>query len=179
MYYDLKIFQFINNFADHSYIIDVSGIFLADYLSYILTACLCILLFWPKKNISKNREMISLAILSALIARFLVKDIILLFYNRPRPYLFLPGVHRLIYSNMLGDFQSFPSGHMLFFFAISGVIYFYNKKLGIFFFIASVIMGIARVFVGVHWPSDILAGMILGLVTAYVVRYMYHKYKSI
>jgi undecaprenyl-diphosphatase len=46
------------------------------------------------------------------------------------------------------------------------------------FFICSTIIALARVFVGVHWPSDILAGMILGITVGLIANWIYTKNKK-
>ncbi len=172
---DLVIFTFINNLAGQSKIFDGLGIFFADWLPYVLGIILLIYVWWPKKDVSKNRAMAAVALVAALVARFIVKGAIVLFYLKPRPYMYLPQAHKLIYIMPWDNFQSFPSAHAMFFFAASTVIYRFNKKLGIFFFICSLLMGIARVFVGVHWPSDILAGALLGIATGIAVHWIYLK----
>jgi undecaprenyl-diphosphatase len=178
MNYDLAIFQAINGLAGHSRFTDAVGIFLAEYLAYVLGVWLLVLLLWPRKSATKNKTMVLLALIAGLIARFAVKGAIVLFYHRPRPYVHLPLVHKLISMPMSENFQSFPSGHAIFFFALSTVVYYFNKKLGVIFFIFAVLMGIARVFVGVHWPSDILGGAILGILVGLVVTWFYKKYES-
>jgi undecaprenyl-diphosphatase len=176
MYYDLIIFNFVNGFTNQSKAINLLGIFLAEYLPYVLGIFLLSFLIWPKKDRVKNRTMVFVALVSAIVAR-LVKTFITFFYQRPRPYVNLPLAHKLISMPLSDNFQSFPSGHTIFFFALSTAIYFYNKKLGIFFFICSALIGIARVFAGVHWPSDIVAGAVLGTITAFIVQWFYEKYK--
>ena len=178
MYYDVKIFEAVNNLANHSKFLDLSGIFLAKYLPYLLVLFLLFFLFWSNENIKKNRIMVLVSILAALIARFGVKGAILLFYNRPRPYINLSSANKLISLNPIENLQSFPSGHAIFFFSLSTVIYMFNKKLGIFFFICSIMIAIARIFVGVHWPSDILAGAILGILVGVIINWFYIKNKK-
>lgn len=135
---------------------------MAAYSQYALGAVLLVSLFWPKKELVKNRFMIAVGLAAALAARFIAKPLILLVYARPRPFVLLPAAHKLISTYVYENYQSFPSGHMLFFFALSAALFGFNKKLGSWFFVFSAIMGIARIFAGVHWPSDILAGAILG-----------------
>ena len=178
MYFDANIFEAINNLATHSKIIDLIGIFLAAYLPYLLVLLLVSFLFWPKKDKIKNRAMVLVSIAAAIIARFGVKNLILFFYDRPRPYMDLTFTHKLIPLSAAENLQSFPSGHVLFFFALSTVIYSFNKKLGIFFLACSTLMSIARVFVGVHWPSDILAGAILGIIIGVIIKWVYANYKN-
>ncbi|MBX4200755.1 phosphatase PAP2 family protein [Candidatus Parcubacteria bacterium] len=170
---DLSIFNVIHGFAGKNSILDAAGIFLADYFPYFLGLGLLSLLFFKK-----YRTMASLALASGLVARFAVKGVILLFYQRPRPFMDVPEFLRLIWTPVFEDSQSFPSGHALFFFAASAIVYYFNKKWGIAFFVASLIIGIARIFAGVHWPADIAAGAILGTLTSFIIYQFYLMYKK-
>jgi undecaprenyl-diphosphatase len=178
MFTDISIFQYINGFAGRSAALDFFGIFLAAYLQYVLGAVLLVLLFWPKKELAKNRLMVTMGLAAALAARWIVKTLIVLAYARPRPFVFLPAAHKLIPNYAFENFQSFPSGHMLFFFALSTVLFAFNKKLGSWFFAASAIMGVARIFAGMHWPSDILIGAMLGVLVGALTYKACMRYKS-
>lgn len=61
--------------------------------------------------------------------------------------------------------SSFPSGHAAFFFALSAGVYSFNKKAGIWFFVASSLIGLARVFAEIHYVSDILGGFIVAILS--------------
>jgi undecaprenyl-diphosphatase len=80
----------------------------------------------------------------------------------------------LVYHDPLEG--SFPSGHALFYFALSYVIYAYNKKLGTAFYIFSLLIVFSRVYVGIHWPADILAGAIIGTLVAWGTVKLAKKY---
>ncbi len=73
--------------------------------------------------------------------------------------------------------SSFPSGHAIFVFALATGVYYYNKTLGRWLFAASVLVGVSRIFVGVHWPYDIVAGAVLGIATAWACNEIFKKYK--
>ncbi|RLC39334.1 MAG: hypothetical protein DRH33_03145 [Candidatus Nealsonbacteria bacterium] len=87
-------------------------------------------------------------------------------WPRTRPFL-ENGINLLVEKI---NQPAFPSGHAAFFFALSLIVLFYNKKAGILFFIASILICLGRVIVGIHWPSDILAGAVVGLFSAWLVN---------
>ena len=55
----------------------------------------------------------------------------------------------------------------------------FNKRWGIAFFIVGVITGIARVMAGIHYPSDILVGFLIGSLIGLGVVYFLRKYKAL
>lgn len=65
---------------------------------------------------------------------------------------------------------SFPSGHATFYFALATVAWYESRPIGALFFAAALLMGVGRITAGVHWPSDVLAGAVLGIGTAYLTR---------
>jgi len=168
---DFLIFQKINSLAGKSVCIDSLAIFFAEYLGYILIAIFFLFLL---KDVKKYWQMIVRGLGAAILARFGIAEIIRFFWERPRP--FIGNQVNLLLSH--GATSSFPSGHAAFFFALSAVIYFYNKKAGIFFFLASFLISISRVFCGIHWPSDILAGAIIGIFSAWLIIKISNKFFS-
>ncbi len=120
------------------------------------------------------RDMAVVSIGSALVARFGVAEIIRHFYYHPRPYWVLGNVHLLLSKELE---SSFPSGHTIFVFALATCVYLYNKKLGKWYLWAAALVGFARVFAGVHWPYDIVGGVVLGILTALVCDWIFRKYK--
>ena len=163
---NLAIFLSVNGLAGHWLILDWLGIFFAEYFQYVLGLLLLAVIVFSKER-TKKLCMAAAAVLSALLARFAVKGLILMFYSNPRPYAGNFSVRQLV-STPGENFQSFPSGHALFFFAAATAIYCYDKKLGMVFFTAALLISFARIFVGVHWPSDILAGALLGIITGWL-----------
>jgi len=159
---DASIFNLINQFALKWFWLDVLAIFLAEYFGYIL---LFSLLLFLAHRFRKYFKMIIEAIISAILARFVIVELIRWIWQRPRPFV-ENNVNLLLTHNS----SAFPSGHAAFFFAVSTIVYIYNKKAGIIFFISSFLICLARVFAGIHWPADILAGMAVGVLSAWLVH---------
>jgi len=162
---DLSIFQAIHGLANHSKFIDGLGIFLANYFGYLLIIVAVYLLFKKEKEIRRRIFVFLFFILTAILSRGLVTEIIRFFYHRLRPF------NVLNFSPLIkeGAF-SFPSGHMTFYFALAMTIFLLNKKWAWIFVGGVVLMGIARIFVGVHWPSDILAGILIAIASYFIVK---------
>lgn len=172
MVFDLLIFNFISGFSRKWSILDWFGIFFADYLGYFLILFFLILLFKQ----AKWREKIyffSFVSLSLILARGIIAEALKFFIARPRPFSVL-NIQPLIDAN--GINVSMPSGHAAFYFALAVAIFFFNKKAGQWFFIAALLMGVARIFTGIHWPTDILIGVVIGIAAALLVKYIIFAY---
>ncbi|MDD5144511.1 MAG: undecaprenyl-diphosphatase [Candidatus Pacebacteria bacterium] len=174
---DVMIFQKLNILAGKYVCLDSVAIFFAEYLGYFLI--LAVVVFFLFKLIKFR----SLKILfsdywkfaakisaSVFLSRVIITEGIRLFWERPRP--FVENQVNLILEHPATG--SFPSGHSTFFFALAAAIYFYNKKAGTILFIASFLIAISRVFAGVHWPSDILGGAVIGIFSAWLVNKIFN-----
>lgn len=180
---DIKLFYLLNSLAGKSAVSDFIFIFLADYLQYFLVAFFLLILFFsayssiavdhPNGEKKEKIEVFLVAAVSAIVARFGIVTLIRFFYHRPRPFLVLP-VHQLITDNE----YSFPSGHAAFFFAMAMAVYFYNKKSGVWFFVFAALITVARIIAGVHYPTDILSGAAIGILTASAIFYLAKKWEK-
>ncbi len=168
---DVYLFHFLNQWAGQWLCLDALAVFLAEYLGYFLVCFLLILLAWDllfrKEKWQRTIKMIGLSLGAALFSRFIVVEIIRWLYFRPRPFVD-EQVNQLLEHSASG---SFPSGHAAFFFALSVIIYLHNKKAGWAFFAASFLIGLARVFVGIHYPLDILAGVLIGILFGWLIHF--------
>lgn len=95
---------------------------------------------------------------------------------RIRPYEFSNQVVLLVRE---ADDFSFPSGHTGSAFAIAVVAYLMlPKKYGVLALIMAILMGFSRLYVGIHYPTDVLGGALLGSATSYVSYFVFRKYGS-
>lgn len=90
------------------------------------------------------------------------------FVDRARPYETLDNVHLLL--SRTADF-SFPSDHATVAGAVAAGLFLLDRRLGIVTAFAALLMAFARVYVGAHYPGDVLAGLVLGSVVASIGCY--------
>lgn len=167
MFLDSLIFQYLNGLAIQNPWVGFLTVFFAEYLPYVLVGFLFLFFLFRFKQYFKP---LAAAFIAGGAAVILAKGIRFIWY-RPRPFLESP-VNLLLTTVSRG---SFPSYHASFFFALSTVILFWNRKLGVLLFIASCLVVVARVFAGLHWPTDILAGMALGIACGLIARLILRK----
>lgn len=173
---DLALFRFFNGLAGHSVLGDVVVVFFASHLQYVLGALLIAITLWPVRRV----PLLIAGASSALIARFAVRPLVVLLVQRPRPFLMLTDVHNLIGVDGIEDLRAFPSGHAIFFFAMAMAVYRFDKRWGVVFFTGAMLMGVARIIGGVHWPSDIIVGALIGtLVGWYTVQWIPYFRKAL
>ena len=169
---DIKIFYLLNNLAGKFPVFDALVIFLADYFQYFLIIFFLWFLFFSAYSRREKIRIFLVTAISVIISRLGIVTLIRLFYHRPRPFM-VYQVHQLTAENQ----YSFPSGHAAFFFAMAAAIYLYNKKWGAGFFAAAILMTVSRITAGVHYPTDILGGAIVGMASAYAVFYLVKKWE--
>ena len=137
--------------------------FLASFLIWILFAGLIYL--WVIDGRVK-REVALHAFLSALIA-WGAAELIKSLFPTTRPFVtdnFPPLTLTIPIDG------SFPSGHTAASFALATSVWLHNKKLGLFFVIIALTIGVSRVLANVHWPLDIIGGIIVGIVISLIVE---------
>ena len=101
-----------------------------------------------------------------------VNQILSAIWYRPRPYITHPHqVHHLLSHS--AD-SSFPSDHAAAAFAIAAVLFAYHRTLGLAALALAAVVGFARVYVGAHYPADVLCGAAIGVVVGLVlVRWLW------
>jgi Membrane-associated phospholipid phosphatase len=81
------------------------------------------------------------------------------------------------FQNLFNDwqFQSFPSGHTTTAIALAFVVGFLWPRLFPVFFVVGAVVGLSRVPVGMHYPTDVFGGLIVGMLGAYLVRNLFAR----
>lgn len=124
--------------------------------------------------ISKRTRRGGFDLLICLIAAYIVNDLVIKeLVARVRPYETIQGLSILVAPE---SSYSFPSGHTSSSFAAAFALTRAYGKKGALAYIPAVLIAVSRVYVGVHYPSDVLAGMIVGTVVALAVYMLLQKY---
>lgn len=106
-----------------------------------------------------------MALSFTLVIQIAVQGILKRIFSRKRPYI----KHRDLTNLMLPpDRFSFPSGHTLAAFAMTFVFKVFFPPLFIPLLVISSLIGISRIYLGLHYPSDVLTGIVLGYVSSWL-----------
>lgn len=162
---DTSVFLWINGLAGHVRFFDefFKGIS-NDYFALIVS-CLVVVWLWFGAGDADKRDrdqrtvfitMISIGMASAAMA--IIND----HYFRARPFNVLPpgSVHLLFYKP---TDSSFPSNFAAVIFSIALPVFIRNRKYGAWLLALAVISSFGRVYVGIHYPLDILGGLGVGV----------------
>ncbi len=121
----------------------------------------------------KRYRAVGFTAMISLISEFVVVNVFTKnIVARTRPYIVNDALEVL--GKLPSDY-SFPSGHTGSAFAVAIVMFFcMPAKYGVPSIIVAVLMGISRLYNGVHYPTDVLAGAVIGLITGYgAFKYIY------
>jgi len=169
---DYILFTHLNNLVGRWLCLDSLAIFFAHYLVYYLAAGAILFFFLIKKR--ERLRYLFLVGASVVLSRLVITELIRLVWHRSRPFVDYQ-VNQLLEHSASG---SFPSGHTAGLFALAAVVYFFNKKFGIAFFIISFFIGLARIFTGIHFPLDILCGIVVGVLSAIIIQFLIKKRRT-
>lgn len=136
-------------------VITHSGDFGAVWIA-VTILCLCF-----KKTRPAGVAMALALLLGVIIGNGIIKNIV----ARPRPFDVNTAIELII--SKPGEF-SFPSGHTLASFAAAGALFIHHRRLGTAALIYAVLIGFSRLYLYVHYPTDVICGALLGIAIAVI-----------
>lgn len=144
--------------------------------SGIFFICIALALMLFRKT-RKTGFMLALALIFGLVVcNLTLKPIV----ARPRPYTVRTDVIMLVEA--LNDY-SFPSGHTVAAFECATVFLMRKRKVGIGFLALAVLIAFSRLYLYVHYPTDVLCGVIIGVISGFcavkLVELIYKKYLKV
>jgi len=165
---NIELFRSINDLGKQYDFLNPIAVFFAEYMQYAL--CLGILVHWFTRS-TKHRMMVIQAVCAFVVAEIIGKTAGL-FYSHVQPFAALPNVHTLIEH---GIDNSFPSDHTILFFSVCFSFLLVRGKEGVLWLALACCVAVSRIWVGVHYPVDIAAGALIGIVAALLARWAVPK----
>ena len=165
---DILFFNFLYGIAFRDQLLDAAIFLSAEIMAYIFSLALLGQFFLSARSRARFAYLArigAIALSGAIFSRFVVAEAIRFFIDRTRPFAEL-GITPLFGHD---PSHAFPSGHAAFFFGLVPAIFALSPKAGWASVIVFSVMGISRVVAGVHWPSDIVAGALIGLLSGYLL----------
>jgi undecaprenyl-diphosphatase len=173
--FDSAILKFLNQFVHHSQLLDRVVYVLAfnPFFKGVLIVAVCWWIwFQPGPNNRRHRQIVVAAFASAVLAVIIGRLMAHFMPFRMRP-LQTPELNLVIPFNENDDtmrgWNSFPSDHAMVFFAISTCLWYVSRRLGLIMTLyVSLIVGLARVYLSLHYPSDVIGGALIGVLFAQI-----------
>lgn len=158
----------VNGWSRHTpLVVTQFGEILAKYAPEIWAVIFLLMWFWPPMRQNRARRAVVYAVVAGVLA--LVINVILghVLPYRPRPFVYEPHlIHQLLPHKI--D-TSFPSDHAAGSFGFAVGLLFAGVSDGILALVLAAAVAVARVFVGLHWPTDVIAGAVVGIFSGLVV----------
>ena len=168
---NLSLFSWINASPEASNASIHFAIFIANDLLY----CMILLFawFWLRGNYDTKKQILKAFIFTSIA--ILISQCISHVYYHPRPFVMEVG-RTLIYHAPNG---SFPSDHMLIFSSIAfSYLFSAQRKLGIFLLVIAWLVAWSRVYLGVHFPLDMLGAFLLAFALNFFGLTLWNLYKD-
>ncbi|HFJ9279549.1 bacitracin ABC transporter permease [Bacillus cereus] len=156
---NIDAFRAINDLGKQYSSLNSTMVFLAEYMVYFLG--LIIMAYWFTQS-RKNKMMIIQAMAAFLTAEIIGKLAGKLHLNY-QPFAVLPNVNKLV-DHAVDN--SFPSDHTILFFSICFSFWLVRKKARLLWLVLAFCVAISRIWVGVHYPFDVITGSLIGIISA-------------
>lgn len=157
---DYAIVFRLNDLVRSSSVLRGAAVALAVALPYALVAALAAAIVF-RLGVARSRALA--ATLAGLVARFVFTPAVRFLIPRERPFVAHTEIVKLFNRE---ETSSLPSGHAAFFFAVAFSLWFVDRRWSAAFFVGAILVSLGRVASGVHYPTDILAGVAVGFAAA-------------
>ena len=167
---DAEIVLWLNQWAGRSATLDaIEKLIVSDYFIPV-SMSLCLLAMWFVGKDTRTRDAHQRAVLRALIAVGFANLVVLMLnqhYFRDRPF----ANHELTLLFYQPTDSSFPANPAAVAFAMASGMWEGSRKLGAFLYGLATLWGLSRVYAGVFYPSDVVAGAVIGVGISHLVAF--------
>lgn len=158
-----ELLKAINDLAGKSSIVDAIMIFATNYAVPVFAIVLLMMWFFGKEYMKKTVVYSALSGVLGILINVLISKI----YFEPRPFVTHDDLNVLVAH---ARDASFPSDHTTGAIALAFAIALRNKRIGIVMMVFALITGFSRMYVGNHYPGDVVVGIVIGLLVAYTIN---------
>lgn len=168
--FDEVILGFLNIFAQKAWAVDSIIVYISG-TNIVKGAALGMILwfvwFQVDEDVDRKRSILLATLLAGFLALVVTRGISAVAPFRPRPIHnpdIVFNIPKTLAPGALVTFNSFPSDHATLFFALATGIFLVNRKAGwLTFLYVTLFITLPRLYVGLHYPTDIIAGAIIGI----------------
>lgn len=163
---NILFLTFINNFAGQSTLLDDVFVFITGYLAYGVVILVFLYFFIQEIRVKKTipavlHHMSTFFYMSvSFLTTWIIVEIIKTVVAQPRPF---QVIHTLTVLLPFGSLDSFPSAHTALTTSLAVSVFLLYRRFGALLLFFAFIVGVSRVYVGVHFPVDVLFGFVIGI----------------
>ena len=161
---NLEVFRFINNLANQNVVLDKIMIFFSSDVPYIFMAAVALVFILGIAQKNPDYRKIAFSTIVITVINLMINLIIRSIFPVARPFVY-NKVNLLVPHDSA---SSFPSNHATGTMSIALGLEKFSKPISVILTILSIIVGFSRVYVGNHYPADVIGAYIIVYATSYI-----------
>ncbi|MFJ2400478.1 phosphatase PAP2 family protein [Streptomyces xanthochromogenes] len=166
----------ITDFARHTHWLN-GPVFAYTSYGVALFAVFMLAGWWIARRKDASVMAAALSAPIAVVLAYVVNDAVKSVFTEPRPCRALPHDFLIEKCPPVNDY-AFPSNHTTVAAAAAVALFLVDRRLGAIAALAALLMGASRVYVGAHYPHDVLVALVAGGVVAFVVTWSARRYAA-